>query len=77
MILTILEDATVGTLVVVEEVPIPVVQQYVQHLYQPVKGTRDNHIYVYTFYLLYQYFILTYWEGKMMESKKSHTLHTF
>ena len=47
VILTILEDATVGTLVVVEEVPILVVQLYAQHLYQPVEGPSDNHIYTY------------------------------
>ena len=45
VILTILEDATVGILVAVEGVPIPVGQLYVQHLCQPVKGTSENHIY--------------------------------
>lgn len=46
VILTILEDATVGILVVVEGVPIPVVQQYVQHSCPPVIDTSDNYTYI-------------------------------
>ena len=59
VILTIPEDATVRILVMVEGVPIPVVQLYVQHLCQPVQGTNDNHTYVLSGFISILHFELT------------------